>query len=66
MKTIGIRQVRVRTHDDIARIEVEPQDMQKLLANHGRITEKLQSYGYTFVTMDLVGYKSGSMNRALS
>ncbi|MGP4042466.1 ATP-dependent sacrificial sulfur transferase LarE [Gracilibacillus sp. D59] len=66
LKTIGLRQVRVRTHEDIARIEVEPQDMQKLLANHQRVTEKLQSYGYKFVTMDLVGYKSGSMNRALS
>ncbi|UOQ84997.1 ATP-dependent sacrificial sulfur transferase LarE [Gracilibacillus salinarum] len=66
LKTIGMRQVRVRTHDEIARIEVEPQDMQKLLANHQRVTEKLHSYGYKFVTMDLVGYKSGSMNRALS
>ncbi|MGN8646449.1 ATP-dependent sacrificial sulfur transferase LarE [Gracilibacillus sp. HCP3S3_G5_1] len=66
LKTIGLRQVRVRTHGDIARIEVEPYEMQKLLANHQRVTEKLQSYGYKFVTMDLVGYKSGSMNRALS
>ncbi|MDX8044480.1 ATP-dependent sacrificial sulfur transferase LarE [Gracilibacillus sp. S3-1-1] len=66
LKTIGLRQVRVRTHGDIARIEVEEQDMQRVLANHGRITEKLQSYGYKFVTMDLVGYESGSMNRALS
>ncbi len=66
LKTIGLRQVRVRTHDNIARIEVEPQDMQKLLSNHQRVTEKLQSYGYKFVTMDLVGYKSGSMNQALS
>lgn len=66
LKTVGIRQVRVRTHEDIARIEVEPQEMQILLKNHDRITEKLQSYGYTFVTMDLVGYKSGSMNRVLS
>ncbi|WP_163536052.1 ATP-dependent sacrificial sulfur transferase LarE [Gracilibacillus sp. YIM 98692] len=66
LKTIGLRQVRVRTHEDIARIEVEPQDMPKLLANHQRVTEKLQNYGYKFVTMDLVGYKSGSMNKALS
>lgn len=66
LKTIGLRQVRVRTHGDIARIEVEPHEMQKLLANHQRVTEKLQSYGYKFVTMDLLGYKSGSMNRALS
>ncbi|GAB2540288.1 ATP-dependent sacrificial sulfur transferase LarE [Gracilibacillus alcaliphilus] len=66
LKTVGVRQVRVRTHDNIARIEVEPQDMDLILRNHTRITEKLQSYGYQFVTMDLVGYKSGSMNRELS
>lgn len=66
LKTIGMRQVRVRTHGEIARIEVEPQDMEKLLANHDRVTQQLQSYGYKFVTMDLVGYKSGSMNSVLS
>ena len=66
LKTLGIRQVRVRTHGEIARIEVEPQDMQKLLAYHQRVTEMLQSYGYKFVTMDLIGYKSGSMNKVLS
>ncbi len=66
LKMIGLRQVRVRTHDNIARIEVEPNDMEKLLSNHARVTEKLQEYGYKFVTMDLVGYKSGSMNKALS
>lgn len=66
LKTIGLRQVRVRTHGDIARIEVEPHDMPILLNNHTRITEQLQNYGYTYVTMDLIGYKSGSMNRVLT
>lgn len=66
LKTIGLKQVRVRTHGDIARIEVEQQDMHILLNHHTRITEQLQSYGYKFVTMDLIGYKSGSMNRVLT
>lgn len=65
IREIGIRQVRVRTHGDIARIEIEPTEMQKLLEHHQEIVEKLQEYGYTYVTMDLIGYKSGSMNKVL-
>ncbi|MGN7358074.1 ATP-dependent sacrificial sulfur transferase LarE [Paenibacillus sp. SAF-054] len=66
LKSLQIRQVRVRTHQDTARIEVEPKDMQTVLAHHGSIASKLQEYGYKYVTLDLVGYQSGSMNKALS
>ncbi|GGC85185.1 adenine nucleotide alpha hydrolase [Thalassobacillus devorans] len=65
IRATGIRQVRVRTHEDIARIEVEPGDMELLLTHHDEITAKLQEFGYTYVTMDLSGYKSGSMNKTL-
>ncbi|WP_048826744.1 ATP-dependent sacrificial sulfur transferase LarE [Bacillus sp. B-jedd] len=65
IRKYGIRQVRVRTHGDIARIEVDPQDMATLLNYHEEITARLQEFGYKFVTMDLSGYKSGSMNRVL-
>jgi uncharacterized protein len=66
IKTFGIRQVRVRTHEDIARIEVEPQDMQVILTNHQDIMENLQKFGYKYVTLDLQGYVSGSMNKVLT
>ncbi|MRH45135.1 ATP-dependent sacrificial sulfur transferase LarE [Aquibacillus halophilus] len=66
LKSLGIRQVRVRTHEEIARIEVEPKDMTIVLTNHGTISEKLQEFGYKYITMDLIGYKSGSMNKILS
>jgi pyridinium-3,5-biscarboxylic acid mononucleotide sulfurtransferase len=66
LKQLGIRQIRVRTHNEIARIEVEREEMPIILENHEAITEKLQSFGYKFVTLDLQGYKSGSMNRVLS
>ncbi|MED4224499.1 ATP-dependent sacrificial sulfur transferase LarE [Neobacillus cucumis] len=66
IKSLGIRQVRVRTHDKVARIEVEPNDMGIVLQNHGMLTSELQNYGYTYVTLDLMGYKSGSMNKVLS
>ncbi|MGM0875582.1 MAG: ATP-dependent sacrificial sulfur transferase LarE [Bacillota bacterium] len=66
LKRLGIRQVRVRTHQEIARIEVEPQDMQLVLAHHNDIIENLQLFGYKFVTLDLQGYMSGSMNKVLT
>ena len=66
LKSLRIRQVRVRTHGDMARIEVEPQDMQLVMANHRSISKKLQSFGYQYVTIDLDGYKSGSMNKVLA
>ncbi len=65
IRTFGIRQVRVRTHGEIARIEVEPSEMSQLLEHHNEIVKKLQTYGYTYVTLDLTGYKSGSMNKIL-
>lgn len=65
LKTFKIRQVRVRTHQDIARIEVEPDDMEKVLENHESIAKELQSYGYKYITLDLIGYQSGSMNKNL-
>ncbi|WP_423799860.1 ATP-dependent sacrificial sulfur transferase LarE [Neobacillus sp. SAB-20_R2A] len=66
LKLLGIRQVRVRTHEEIARIEVEPQDMQLILANHQEIQENLRAFGYKYVTLDLQGYMSGSMNKVLT
>ncbi|MFB7142140.1 ATP-dependent sacrificial sulfur transferase LarE [Gottfriedia sp. NPDC056225] len=66
IKAIGIRQVRVRTHQDIARIEVETQDMQLVLKNYEDIVKNLQQFGYKYVTLDLQGYVSGSMNKVLT
>lgn len=66
IKTFGIRQVRVRTHGEIARVEVEPQDMPTVLTNHEEITKALKKFGYQYVSLDLAGYKSGSMNKMLN
>ncbi len=66
LRDLNIKQMRVRTHGDIARLEVEPGDMQVILDHHDEISTKLQEYGYKYVTMDLTGYKSGSMNKALN
>ncbi|MGO4886657.1 ATP-dependent sacrificial sulfur transferase LarE [Anaerobacillus sp. MEB173] len=65
IKQLGVRQVRVRTHQEMARIEVEPKDLMVIINHHDAIIKALQSLGYKFVTLDLQGYKSGSMNRIL-
>jgi uncharacterized protein len=61
-------QVRVRHHDDLARIEVAPQDIPVLAApdKSAIINAELRRIGFTYVTLDLAGYKMGSMNAALN
>ncbi|WP_082235390.1 ATP-dependent sacrificial sulfur transferase LarE [Halobacillus massiliensis] len=65
IKGFNIRQVRVRIHDDIARIEVEPSDMIRLLEHHEEIDTYIKNLDFKYVTLDMKGYKSGSMNRML-
>lgn len=64
---LGFRQVRVRIHGLMARIEVYPEAFPRLLEEEIReeIVKKLTEYGFTYVTMDLKGFRSGSMNETL-
>ncbi|MYC07971.1 MAG: ATP-dependent sacrificial sulfur transferase LarE [Chloroflexi bacterium] len=65
---IGIRQLRVRHHDTVARIEVEPQDFITLTdeAVREEVVRKFREIGYSYVTLDLQGFRSGSMNEVLA
>src|SRR6266852_4463310 len=63
IKLLGLTQVRVRDHGDVARIEVEPDEMSRLLANRERVVQALRDAGYKFVSLDLEGYSTGSLNR---
>ncbi|GAA4726020.1 ATP-dependent sacrificial sulfur transferase LarE [Brevibacillus fulvus] len=65
IRSLGIRQVRVRTHQELARIEVEPADLPILLERHQQVYQQLRQIGYLYVTLDLFGYQSGSMNQLL-
>jgi len=67
LKELGLRQFRVRHHDTIARIEAEPKDMALLLQPEvsAKLIEDLQAVGYLYVTLDLAGFRSGSLNAAL-
>ncbi len=64
---LGFRQVRVRIHGLIARLEILPQDFEKLLAEDVRkkVYARLKELGFTYVTLDLLGYRTGSMNETL-
>jgi pyridinium-3,5-biscarboxylic acid mononucleotide sulfurtransferase len=59
---LGIRQVRVSYHGDMARIEALPEDFDAILANREKIAAALIQYGFSHVALDLKGYRAGSMN----
>lgn len=65
LRELGFYNVRVRVHDRIARIEVDTKDEQKIMENRTQITEKLKALGYGYVTLDLEGFRSGSMDQDL-
>lgn len=64
---LGFRQFRVRIHGRMARIEVEPGEFEKIMEDtvRGEITEKFREYGFTYTSLDLAGYRMGSMNEEL-
>jgi len=64
LQSLGFHQLRVRHHDAIVRIEVEPESMADLLDDDLRdqVAKKFEELGYTYVTFDLKGYRTGSMN----
>jgi uncharacterized protein len=67
LRALGFRQVRVRHHDTIARIELDPEDFPRLLdpALRARVIAAVRDAGYPIVTLDLQGYRTGSLNEAL-
>ena len=64
---LGLADVRVRHHDSIARVEVQPRDFARVMeeATRLRVVSGLKNLGYTYVTLDLAGFRSGSMNETL-
>jgi uncharacterized protein len=65
LRSLGLQQLRVRHHNDVARIEVEPQDMASLVDQRATVVEGLKAVGYKYVTLDLAGFRSGSLNEVL-
>jgi pyridinium-3,5-biscarboxylic acid mononucleotide sulfurtransferase len=67
LHSLGLRQVRLRHHGDIARIELDQPDMAKIIKTDIRqgIIEHFKALGYKYVTLDLTGYRTGSLNEVL-
>lgn len=66
LHSLGISQVRVRLHGDVARIEVETHSLPLLLDNRSAIVRQLRELGFSYVTADLEGYRTGSLNETLT
>jgi uncharacterized protein len=67
LRELGFRQFRVRHHDRLARLELPPEEMGRLWEDgrHAAIVRRFRELGYSFVTLDLQGFRSGSANEAL-
>jgi uncharacterized protein len=66
LRELGFRGFRVRHHEEIARLEVQPEDLPRVIELREQIVERLRAAGYRFVTLDLEGYRSGSLNATLA
>jgi len=64
LRELGFRQCRVRHHGNVARVEVESGDLGRALEGRETIVRRLRALGFTYVTLDLEGFRSGSMNEA--
>lgn len=67
LKGLGFNQVRVRHHGQIARVEIEPQEFSKIVekATKEKIINAFKKFGFIYITLDLAGFRSGSMNEPL-
>lgn len=65
LRGLGFKQVRVRLHDEIARLELLPVDLKKAVRLKSAITGKLKGFGFTYVALDLAGYRTGSMHESV-
>ncbi len=64
---MGFHQLRVRIHGDVARIELLPDEFPKFMEEKTRLSvyKKFKEYGFSYVTLDVLGYRMGSMNETL-
>lgn len=65
LHSLDLGQVRVRDHGILTRIEVPGEDMARLLELAPRVVDRLKGSGYTYITLDLEGYRTGSMDEVL-
>jgi uncharacterized protein len=68
LRSLGFRQFRVRLHDNLARVEISPDEMPRALTPEmaAAMADRLKDAGFTYVALDLQGYRQGSLNETLS
>jgi pyridinium-3,5-biscarboxylic acid mononucleotide sulfurtransferase len=66
VRNLGFSQFRIRSHENLARFEFIPSEMEKAWEMKDKLTDICQKSGFTYVTIDLKGYRSGSMNEVLT
>jgi len=66
LRGLGFRQVRVRYHEHLARLELASADLGRAVESRERIVELARARGFTFVALDLVGYRTGALNEVLA
>jgi uncharacterized protein len=64
LNSMGFKQVRLRHYDGLCRIEVPKNDINRLINNRSLVVDELKKLGYNYITLDLEGYRTGSMNPA--
>jgi uncharacterized protein len=65
LKKLGFRQCRVRDHGDVARVEIDPALLHDLLAIRDQVSSAIKKAGFNYVSLDLDGFRSGSMNEVI-
>jgi len=66
LNSLGFRQLRLRHHNGLCRIEVDKNDIRRLLNKRERIVKRLKDLGYNYITVDLEGYRTGSLNEVIN
>ncbi|MHB8155689.1 MAG: ATP-dependent sacrificial sulfur transferase LarE [Candidatus Omnitrophota bacterium] len=66
LSSLGFRQLRLRHHNHLCRIEVDKSDICRLLNKRERIVKRLKDLGYNYITVDLEGYRTGSLNEVIN
>jgi pyridinium-3,5-biscarboxylic acid mononucleotide sulfurtransferase len=66
LRAVGLRQLRVRHYGDLARVEVDPAELDTAFTRRDEVVAAVRAAGYRYVTLDLEGFRSGNLNQALS
>lgn len=66
LRSLGLYNVRIRVHGEVARIEVDDKDMPVVLSHRKELVSRLEALGFLYVTLDLKGFRSGSMDTGLN